>query len=83
MAFLKSSDIRKLLNMSNTKVLDMAKSGEIPAYRFGREFRFDKDEIDRWLEERRCAPQSSEVLEAESVRIAPVSEKSESEAPGA
>jgi excisionase family DNA binding protein len=83
MGFLKSSDIRKLLNMSNTKILDMAKNGEIPAYRFGREFRFKKEEIDVWLEERRCAPQSSEVSKDESIRNTPVSEKSESEAPGA
>ena len=46
---LNSREIAEYLNMEAVTVRRKAAKGEIPAVRIGNRFRFDKDQIDRWL----------------------------------
>jgi len=36
--------------MSTSSIYKMAQVGKIPAYKVGRQWRFKKEEIDRWVE---------------------------------
>lgn len=56
---LRTRDIAKLLNVSTRQVRDMAQKGEIPAFQVSSEWRFDRAEIDRWLDQRRNVPKES------------------------
>jgi excisionase family DNA binding protein len=35
--------------MSDDKIYDMAKKGEIPAVKIRQQWRFDREELDNWL----------------------------------
>ncbi len=37
------------LQMSDDKIYDMAKKGELPAVKIRQQWRFDREEIDQWL----------------------------------
>ena len=37
------------LQMSDDKIYDMAKKGELPAVKIRQQWRFDREEIDAWL----------------------------------
>ena len=41
--------VAEYLQMSDDKIYDMAKKGELPAVKIRQQWRFDKDEIDNWL----------------------------------
>ena len=41
------------LQISVSKVYQMAQEGRIPCCRLGQQWRFDREEIDRWLRSRR------------------------------
>jgi len=43
--------IAEYLQMSTSSIYKMSKKGKIPAYKVGRQWRFKKEEIDRWIEE--------------------------------
>ena len=42
--------IAKYLQMSASSIYKMAQAGKIPAYKVGRQWRFKKEEIDKWIE---------------------------------
>jgi len=42
--------IAEYLQMSTSSIYKMAQKGKIPAYKVGRQWRFRKEEIDRWIE---------------------------------
>lgn len=42
--------IAEYLQMSTSSIYKMAQKGKIPAYKVGRQWRFKKEEIDRWVE---------------------------------
>jgi len=42
--------IAEYLQMSASSIYKMAQSGKIPAYKIGRQWRFKKEEIDKWVE---------------------------------
>jgi len=42
--------IAEYLQMSTSSIYKMAQKGKIPAYKVGRQWRFKKEEIDRWIE---------------------------------
>ena len=42
-------ELAKYLKLNPTTVIRKAHKGEIPAIKIGRQFRFNKDQIDRWL----------------------------------
>jgi len=41
--------VAEYLQMSDDKIYDMAKKGELPAVKIRQQWRFDCEEIDRWL----------------------------------
>ncbi len=41
--------VSSYLQISVAKVYQMAQSGEIPCCRLGQQWRFDREEIDRWM----------------------------------
>ena len=43
--------IAEYLQMSTSSIYKMAQKGKIPAYKVGRQWRFKKEEIDKWIEE--------------------------------
>jgi len=42
--------IAEYLQMSTSSIYKMAQAGKIPSYKIGRQWRFKKEEIDRWVE---------------------------------
>ena len=48
------------LNCSAKWIYAAAEDGRLPAIRVGRLLRFDPDEIDAWIDERRTQPRSPE-----------------------
>ena len=42
--------IAEYLQMSTSSIYKMAQAGKIPAYKVGRQWRFKREEIDRWIE---------------------------------
>ena len=50
-------NVAELLWISRPKVQAMAKAGEIPAYRIGKSYRFDRAEIEQqWIAAQKIAP---------------------------
>ncbi len=43
------------LKLGRTKLYQMARRGEIPAFRVGSQWRFDREEIDDWVRKQRPA----------------------------
>lgn len=42
--------IAEYLQMSTSSIYKMAQLRKIPAYKVGRQWRFEKEEIDKWVE---------------------------------
>jgi len=42
-------ELAKYLKLNHTTVIRKANKGEIPAIKIGKQFRFDRDQIDKWL----------------------------------
>lgn len=49
---LTSAEVCELINLHPVTLRDWSKAGRIPAYRMGREYRYDPDAIADWLRER-------------------------------
>jgi len=45
--------IAEYLQMSTSSIYKMAQAGKIPAYKVGRQWRFKKEEIDKWVEKQK------------------------------
>jgi len=45
--------IAEYLQMSTSSIYKMAQAGKIPAYKVGRQWRFRKEEIDKWVEKKK------------------------------
>jgi len=45
--------IAEYLQMSTSSIYKMAQTGKIPAYKVGRQWRFKKEEIDRWIKDKK------------------------------
>jgi excisionase family DNA binding protein len=41
--------VAEYLQMSDDKIYDMAKKGELPAVKIRQQWRFDREELDSWL----------------------------------
>lgn len=41
--------VAEYLQMSDDKIYDMAKKGELPAVKIRQQWRFDREELDQWL----------------------------------
>ena len=42
-------ELARYLKLNHTTVIRKANKGEIPAIKIGKQFRFDKDQVDKWL----------------------------------
>jgi excisionase family DNA binding protein len=54
-AWLNVAGLAEYLQKSEETIRRWIKSKEIPSYKFGREYCFDKDEIDEYIKGQRCA----------------------------
>jgi excisionase family DNA binding protein len=45
----------KYLKMGKSTLYDLARKGNIPAHKMGREWRFDSEEVDEWLKASKLA----------------------------
>jgi len=50
---LKTKEVAEILGFSRQTITKMAREGILPAYRIGGDWRFRKEEVDRWLESRK------------------------------
>ncbi|GHT09621.1 hypothetical protein FACS1894170_00420 [Planctomycetales bacterium] len=44
------AEVMTMLNLSRTKVWTMIQKDELPAFKFGGDYRFRKSEIQQWME---------------------------------
>jgi len=49
--FMTIDEVARYLRLTEQKLYKLSQKGKIPAYKFGREWRFKKDRIDEWIEE--------------------------------
>lgn len=49
--FMTIEELAVYLRLTEQKLYKLSQRGRIPAYKFGREWRFKKDRIDEWIEE--------------------------------
>lgn len=49
-------ELASYIKMSRTKLYGMAQRGEIPASKIGTQWRFDRDRIDDWMNEKMSLP---------------------------
>ena len=49
--FLTVSEVSEYLRLRTQKLYKLAQKGRIPAYKFGREWRFKQDRLEQWVEE--------------------------------
>ena len=52
---LTTSQVAKILQVSEAHVYVLAKKGELPSVRFGRVVRFDEDELDAFIQAHKTA----------------------------
>lgn len=52
------------LQMSRTKLYNLAQKGEIPVSKIGNQWRFDREEIDDWMRNLKGVPLKDEVQHA-------------------
>lgn len=51
--WLTMEELAAYLKMSRTKLCAMTQKGEIPASKIGNQWRFDRDEIDEWMKNKK------------------------------
>jgi excisionase family DNA binding protein len=56
MSMLTTKDLQQLLHVDRSTIYRMAESGQLPAIKVGRQWRFPADRINRWLEDRNMRP---------------------------
>ena len=44
------------LKMSCSKLYQMAQKGELPGSKIGTQWRFDRERVDAWMNDKMCAP---------------------------
>ena len=72
MSMLTTKDLQQLLHVDRSTIYRMAESGQLPAIKVGRQWRFPADRINRWLEDRNMRPagnQPSRDLAANGVSL--------------
>ena len=50
--FMTADEVAECLRLTTAKVYRLSQKGVIPAYKFGREWRFKQEKIDQWIKER-------------------------------
>lgn len=59
--WLSVADICEYMDVSTFVVTSVLRSGELPAVKFGREWRVSRDDFERWINEQRGALDSPET----------------------
>jgi excisionase family DNA binding protein len=67
--FLTTEEVLEYLSVNLRTVYRLIKAGSIPAFRVGRQWRFRKRDLDRWLESQRHAEPTSTVIVRTRSRI--------------
>ena len=49
--FMTADEVAEYLRLTTAKIYRLSQKGMIPAYKFGREWRFKRERIDQWIEE--------------------------------
>lgn len=55
---LTTTQVAEMLGTSAGEIRTMASTGEIPAYRWGKKYRFFRDEVISWLRDHATAPEA-------------------------
>ncbi len=55
-AMLTVTELAEYLKISRSMIYRLLKRGELPGFKIGNDWRFNAEEIDRWLEERKIVP---------------------------
>jgi excisionase family DNA binding protein len=58
-AFLTTEEVLSYLKITPRTIYRLIRSGELPAVRIGRQWRFRRGDLDRWLERQRAFSASS------------------------
>jgi excisionase family DNA binding protein len=58
-AFLTTEEVLGYLKITPRTIYRLIRSGELPAVRIGRQWRFRRGDLDRWLERQRAFSRSS------------------------
>jgi excisionase family DNA binding protein len=58
-AFLTTEEVLSYLKITPRTIYRLIRSGELPAVRIGRQWRFRRADLDRWLERQRAVSTSS------------------------
>jgi excisionase family DNA binding protein len=61
MTILKLSEVADVLKMNKEVVRRMCKAGQLPAFRVGKMWRVDADDLTRWFQEKSKATNNTEV----------------------
>jgi len=54
-------ELAEYLKMGRTKLYRMAQEGDLPASKVGNQWRFDRDRIDAWMNDKMSAPSEKET----------------------
>ena len=70
-------DVAVYLNVDEKTIYRLAKRRELPGFKVGGTWRFKKDDIDRWIEERKAQPALDTTSERQSLISAPAKARSD------
>jgi len=62
-------EMAKYLKLNHTTIIRKAHKGEIPAIKIGKQFRFDKSQIDKWLTQQTVGRQAQILVVDDEVAI--------------
>jgi len=54
--FMTASEVAAYLRVGRLTVYKMVRTGKLPAFRIGSDYRFSVEEIDRWISGRKVVP---------------------------
>jgi excisionase family DNA binding protein len=57
-------EVAQWLATTERKIMEMARASELPGLKIGKEWRFDRGEIQSYLDQRRSSPRPAESSEA-------------------
>ena len=60
--FLTVDEVAKYLRLNKLKLYRLAQHGDIPAYKFGREWRFKVDRLEQWIEEQEVSKKKKKYI---------------------
>ena len=68
--FMTVAEVAEYFNVGRITIYGLARDGMIPAFRIGRDYRFDRDVIDKWMTDR-----TSQVLKKSGAAVRTATKK--------